>query len=194
MQMQPNELQQLQECIAQLEQENAAFQAEVAALRQRELALQDQVTGAQDRAAELTTLNAALRAKILLLQQTKNALIESDHCFRRAFEQAAIGMTITDLEGRWVQINQCSCDMLGYTNSELRSLTCADLTHPDTLADDLRFGATLSHRRTVCLPNREALPSQRWLLALGKPNHFTRPRCQGKPSLPDFRYTRHRPA
>lgn len=136
MQAQPNELQQLQARIAQLEQENAAFQAEVAALRQRELALQAQATAAQGRAAELATLNAALQAEILLRQQTETALSESDHCFRRAFEQAAIGMTITDLEGRWVQINQYSCDMLGYTDSELRALTCADLTHPDTLADD----------------------------------------------------------
>ncbi|MEH2411140.1 PAS domain S-box protein [Nostoc sp.] len=136
MQMQPNELQQLQERIAQLEQENAAFQGEVADLRQRELALQAQATAVQDRAAQLATLNAALQAEILLRQQTETALSESDHCFRRAFEQAAIGMTITDLEGYLLQSNQCFCDMMGYADSELRALNFADITHPDTLADD----------------------------------------------------------
>ncbi|MDF5732923.1 MAG: hypothetical protein PUP92_34260 [Rhizonema sp. PD38] len=70
--MQPNELQQLQERMAQLEQENAAFQVEVVDLRQRELAL-------QDRAAQQATFNKALQAEIRLRQQTENALRESEH-------------------------------------------------------------------------------------------------------------------
>ena len=136
MPMQPEELQQLQERMAQLEQENTALQTEATNLWQQELALQAQATVAQDRAAALSTLNAVLQTEILLWQETETTLCESERRFRDAFEQAAIGMTITDLEGHWVQINPCACDMLGYTEAEMRSLTCADLTDPDTLADD----------------------------------------------------------
>ena len=137
MQTQPDELQQLQERLAQLEQENAAFQAEVADLRQREVALQAQVTAAQDRTAALATLNAALQAELQLQQETETALRESECRFRHAFEQAAIGMTIVDLEGHLLQSNQRFCDMLGYTDAELRVFTFADITHPATLADNL---------------------------------------------------------
>ena len=62
--------------LTQLEQENAALQAEVAALGQRELAVQAQAKAAQDRAAQLATLNAALEAELLLYQQTQKALRE----------------------------------------------------------------------------------------------------------------------
>jgi PAS domain S-box-containing protein len=134
MEMQPDELLQLQQRVAQLERENAAFRAVVVDLQQRELALQDQVTAAQDRVAELATINAAMQAEIQLLQQTQTALRESESCFRNAFEQATIGMTITNLQGRWLHINQYSCDLLGYTNAEMLALTCADLNDPETLA------------------------------------------------------------
>ena len=134
---QQDELQPLQARLAQLEQDNTDLQAEVAVLQQQESALQVQATAAQGSADALATLNAALQAASLLQQQTKTALSESDYCFRRAFEQAAIGMTIVDLAGHLLQVNQCFCGMLGYSTSELGALTVADITHPDTLADNL---------------------------------------------------------
>ncbi|MBW4474279.1 MAG: PAS domain S-box protein [Stenomitos rutilans HA7619-LM2] len=140
MQMQPEELQQLQEQIVQLEQENAVLQAEVAALQQRALALQ--ATAMQDDTAELAALNDELQTELLLRQQTETALGESE-CCRRAFEQAAIGMTMMDLEGRWLHMNQYFCDMVGYTEAELLTLTVADLT--DTLADDRALLQRLSN-------------------------------------------------
>jgi PAS domain S-box-containing protein len=63
---------------------------------------------------------------------------ESD-AFRRAFEDAAIGMAIVDLDGRFRKVNHSLCEMVGYSESELLNLTFQDITHPDDLAADLEL-------------------------------------------------------
>ena len=122
---------------AQLERENAALQAEVASLQQRELTVAHPGKAVQNRAAELATLNERLQAEILRRQQAEAALRDSNRRFRYTFEQAAVGMVIDDLDGRWLQVNQRFCEMVGYSEAELMALTFADITHPDNLADDL---------------------------------------------------------
>ena len=57
--------------------------------------------------------------------------------FRRAFDDAPIGMALVDLGGGWRQANQAICAMLGYSEPELLTRTCQELTHPDDLAADL---------------------------------------------------------
>ncbi|MEO6849095.1 MAG: PAS domain S-box protein, partial [Mucilaginibacter sp.] len=68
-------------------------------------------------------------------------LLESENRFRRAFEDSAIGMGLTSIEessmGKWLQVNRSLCEMLGYTEDELTSLTFAQITHPEDLARDL---------------------------------------------------------
>jgi diguanylate cyclase (GGDEF)-like protein/PAS domain S-box-containing protein len=56
--------------------------------------------------------------------------------FRRAFEDAPIGMTVADLEGRFLDVNQALCEITGYSRDELRTRTFASITHPDDLAAD----------------------------------------------------------
>ncbi|MBW4474278.1 MAG: PAS domain S-box protein [Stenomitos rutilans HA7619-LM2] len=133
MQKQQNEGQQLQARVVRLRQQNTALQAEVAALRQQETMLQAQA--AHSYVGKVTAHHTAMQAERLLRQQTEAALSESE-CCRRAFEQAAIGMTIADLEGHWLHINQHFCSMVGYTEGELLALTFANITHPDTLESD----------------------------------------------------------
>lgn len=65
--------------------------------------------------------------------------LERDDCFSSAFEFAAIGMTLVSPEGRFMQVNQALCQLLGYTAPELLNLTFQDLTHPDDLEADLAF-------------------------------------------------------
>jgi PAS domain S-box-containing protein len=57
--------------------------------------------------------------------------------FRTMFEQAAIGIAQVGLDGRWLRANQRVCDILGYTDDELRRRTFQDLTHPEDLEADL---------------------------------------------------------
>src|SRR5581483_9501801 len=54
-------------------------------------------------------------------------------------ESAPIGLALVGLEGRWIDVNQVLCDMLGYTEPELLGRTFQDITHPDDLGADLEL-------------------------------------------------------
>ena len=61
------------------------------------------------------------------------ALQQSETRFRSVFEQAAVGLEYTDLEGRLLLVNQTFANMLGYSREELLALNFQDITHPDDL-------------------------------------------------------------
>ncbi|MEY2515593.1 MAG: hypothetical protein QOJ89_2951, partial [bacterium] len=61
---------------------------------------------------------------------------EAQERFRRAFDDAPIGMAVCDLEGRFVEVNQALCTITGYEAAELTGRTFASITHPDDLAAD----------------------------------------------------------
>lgn len=54
-----------------------------------------------------------------------------------AFDLAAIGMALVDLEGRWIRVNPALTEILGYSREELLATTFQALTHPDDLDADL---------------------------------------------------------
>ena len=56
---------------------------------------------------------------------------ELERRFRETFDQAAVGIVHTSLEGKYLQVNQKFCEMLGYSESELVGHTAADFTHPE---------------------------------------------------------------
>lgn len=59
------------------------------------------------------------------------------------FEKAAIGIAHLDLDGKWLEVNQALCEIVGYTHSELMQLSFQDITHPDDLDSDLHLVAQL---------------------------------------------------
>jgi PAS domain S-box-containing protein len=65
------------------------------------------------------------------------ALLESEERFRSAFELSPIGIALVGLDGRWLEANHALCEIVGYTQEELRALTFQDITHPDDLEADL---------------------------------------------------------
>ncbi|TVP67690.1 MAG: PAS domain S-box protein [Leptolyngbya sp. LCM1.Bin17] len=67
----------------------------------------------------------------------EEALRQSETRFRLAFEDAAIGMTLVSLEGKFVQVNRALCDITGYSEAELLQLNFQQITHPDDLNADL---------------------------------------------------------
>jgi two-component system, cell cycle sensor histidine kinase and response regulator CckA len=50
-----------------------------------------------------------------------------------------IGVSITSPEKGWVEMNETTCRMLGYSKQELSGLTWAEMTHPDDLAVNLAY-------------------------------------------------------
>ncbi|MCE5182441.1 MAG: diguanylate cyclase [Betaproteobacteria bacterium] len=70
-------------------------------------------------------------------QQRESALQESEEKFRSTFDAAAIGMALVNREGRFMQVNDSLCRIVGYTQTELQQKTFQDITHPDDLEADL---------------------------------------------------------
>jgi PAS domain S-box-containing protein len=73
-----------------------------------------------------------LRSKvaILLELQRKNAeLRESEERFRTAFEDAPIGMGLSTLEGRWLEVNAALCDLVGRSAVQLLEQPLWELAH-----------------------------------------------------------------
>ncbi|MFL5596912.1 MAG: PAS domain S-box protein [Gemmatimonadaceae bacterium] len=67
----------------------------------------------------------------------ERALRESEERFANAFRYSPHGMAFVGLDGRWMRANQSLCDMLGYTEEELRAISFQTITHPDDLNADL---------------------------------------------------------
>src|SRR5580692_6399434 len=67
------------------------------------------------------------------LSEAHLQVARSEERWRSVFENSAIGVALTDLNGRFLATNHVFQAMLGYTEEELRALTFLDLTHGDYL-------------------------------------------------------------
>lgn len=70
------------------------------------------------------------------LKLTEAALRASEELFRRAFDDAPIGMSLVSPTGQFVRVNTYYCNLLEYTEFELLQLTFRDITHPEDFEKD----------------------------------------------------------
>jgi diguanylate cyclase (GGDEF)-like protein/PAS domain S-box-containing protein len=84
------------------------------ALRERTLAEQEEIRA----------------AAMLARSEAEAARWASEARFQAVFAGAVIGIVIADIEGKVVDVNQTTCDMLGYTPEEFRQLTVDEFIHP----------------------------------------------------------------
>lgn len=63
--------------------------------------------------------------------------------FKVAFNNAAIGMALVDLNGRWMHVNNALCRITGHDESELKAKTLRSFTHPDDIDLDLSLSQQL---------------------------------------------------
>ena len=61
----------------------------------------------------------------------------SERRFRTAFDDAPIGMAITGLDGRWLDVNPALCELLGRSQAWLLEHGFPDVTHPDDVSRDV---------------------------------------------------------
>jgi PAS domain S-box-containing protein len=66
-------------------------------------------------------------------RRAAQALARSEARYRAAFEQAAVGMSETDLDGRWLHVNDRLCEITGYSRDELLAKRFQELTLPEEL-------------------------------------------------------------
>lgn len=75
--------------------------------------------------------NRHLRTATELVRQGKQQLEDT-------FEQGATGMAHSELDGRWIRLNQTYCDIVGYTKEDMLKMHFRDFTHPEDLELDMR--------------------------------------------------------
>lgn len=64
-------------------------------------------------------------------RESERLLRVSEARFRNILENAPAGIGVAALDGRFIEVNQSFCKLLGYTREELLQLTFLGVTHPD---------------------------------------------------------------
>lgn len=70
-------------------------------------------------------------------RNTENALREAEERFRRAFEDAPIGMALVAPDGCFLRVNRTLCELTGRSEPDLLERTFQEITHPDDLPTDV---------------------------------------------------------
>jgi PAS domain S-box-containing protein len=91
--------------------------------------LQDEGTG---KPVRMTGLNADITER----KQSEQALKESEARLARTEAFSLVMSTHVSLDGRWLKVPPTLCELLGYTEEELRNLSFKDITHPDDFEFD----------------------------------------------------------
>lgn len=101
----------------------------------------------QDQIEQLRRFAGIIRRELLsrialvrsekLLQAREQSLRVSERRFRTFFEKSGIGIALVGAQGRWLQVNEALCTMVGYCAEELLQLSFQDITFPDDLDADL---------------------------------------------------------
>lgn len=75
-------------------------------------------------------VNQDITRNLLLAEELR----QSREFFKVAFESAAVGIVLCEPQGKFLDINQSFCDIVGYTKDELWSMDFSDFTYPEDLA------------------------------------------------------------
>jgi DNA-binding NtrC family response regulator len=71
-------------------------------------------------------------------RRVQAALIESEENFRNLFENSPVGKSMTRLDGS-VHVNHSFCDMVGYSEEEMKTKKWMDITHPDDIQESADY-------------------------------------------------------
>ena len=71
-------------------------------------------------------------------KESKDALWESEERFQRMYKNMAVGMARVSMDFTIENANDAYCRMLGYTEEELMGKHLKDITHPETLEENLK--------------------------------------------------------
>jgi PAS domain S-box-containing protein len=78
-----------------------------------------------------------------MAEQMAQKFYESEERYRRTFEQAAVGIVMTTLDGRFIKVNSCFSRICGFSKEELKKKTMLDITYADDLMNGDGCAASL---------------------------------------------------
>jgi PAS domain S-box-containing protein len=79
----------------------------------------------------LTSAKLAERGSMAISEEAGPDLRAIEERFGKAFAQAAVGMSLADTKGRFLQVNDAFCNILGFTREELAEIDSYAITHPE---------------------------------------------------------------
>ncbi|HET8710402.1 MAG TPA: PAS domain S-box protein, partial [Spongiibacteraceae bacterium] len=90
------------------------------------------------------------------LDQIQAELVVREKFLRSLYENAPVATAICALDGRYISVNRAMCDMLGYSEQELLSMTFVDVSHPEDAARNvtLREGLLTKERLSFAMEKR----------------------------------------
>jgi PAS domain S-box-containing protein len=89
--------------------------------------------------AEIDRVGDALASASTELREREAALRESEARLRATHENAAVGITEVDREGRFISVNEARCQLTGHTRDELIGQHFSHVTQADSLNQDLEL-------------------------------------------------------
>ncbi len=87
---------------------------------------------------ELRQRVAESEAPAIKSKRTKELSGESEGRYRMYFSNSPNGLFVVDSKGRYLEVNDTSCRMTGYSTEELMSMSISDLVAPDELEKCLK--------------------------------------------------------
>ena len=112
---------------------------------------------------EIAAVQRLLSREAASRAAAETARLASEQRLEATFEQAAVGIALVAPDGRWLRANRALCEITGYSQDELRSLSFHDLDLPGQ--DDDRDGL----RRLLAGETRIVSREQRYLRKNGHP-------------------------
>src|SRR5678815_1183056 len=90
----------------------------------------------ETRLAAADAANEHLLREMALRHRTETPAADVRGIFESAFASAPIGMALVDTEGRWLEVNDALCRILGLTREEFKATTLHVVAHPEDLNRD----------------------------------------------------------
>ncbi|HEY8717487.1 PAS domain S-box protein [Pengzhenrongella sp.] len=103
--------------------------------------------GASTIARDITDRKRAEESARAAAERSEHALRMAEERFHAAFDDAPVGVVITDLTGKWLQVNTAFARLTGYSMAQLRQMTAVDLLSPDDMAGRSAYKAEVFNAR-----------------------------------------------
>jgi PAS domain S-box-containing protein len=102
------------------------------------------------RITELEKENATLKEQLLLISEHHNESQESNRLVSAYFDLSLVGMIIALPDLSMIKVNQKFCEIVGYSEEELKSMTWADITLPsDFKTEIVRYQRALDNKELM---------------------------------------------
>ncbi|HEX5307414.1 MAG TPA: PAS domain S-box protein [Dyella sp.] len=102
----------------------------------------DELAALEDLAA-MVEAQLRHREQVIEARAVKASLERSEMLFARTVTHAAVGIAVATPEGRWLEMNQRFCDIVGHRREQLIDQPAQDIVHPDDLDEGIRMLRTV---------------------------------------------------